>query len=175
MPGLFAMKRESWARLVRVSSLPRYAPSRRIAKGLSLSLSRFSLWTTAGTTSQPPDPGNVRSVHFQPRSLSLLSSVVRRSLPADGTKGDPLRPTSSFPEWSGVEWRGEEDILATLIPYPCTERPSGRPVLPCRPPAENFQVHRAESPSSLTVTGWNLGNVFVPLRVAEGMRNVWRF
>lgn len=129
MPGLFAMKRESWARLVRVSSLPCYAPSRRIAKGLSLS--RFSLWTTAGTTSQPPDSGNVRSVHFQPRSPSL-SSVVRRSLPADGTKGDPLCPTSSFPEWSGVEWRGEgrrihTRILVTLIPCPCTERPSGRP------------------------------------------------
>lgn len=140
MPGLFAMKRESWARLVRVSSLPRYAPSRRIAKGLSLS--RFSLWTTAGTTSQPPDPGNVRSVHFQPRSPSL-SSVVRRSLPADGTKGDPLCPTSSFPKWSGVERRGEKDTHA----YPRHLDPVsvyGTSVWPATN-QENFQVHTGQN------------------------------
>lgn len=141
MPGLFAMKRESWARLVRVSSLPRYAPSRRIAKGLSLS--RFSLWTTAGTTSQPPDPGNVRSVHFQPRSPSL-SSVVRRSLPG-WNKRRPSLPDEFFSgvEWSGVERRGEEDTHA----YPRHLDPVsvyGTSVWPATN-QENFQVHTGQN------------------------------
>lgn len=172
MPGLFAMKRESWARLVRVSSLPRYAPSRRIAKGLSLSLVFLFGPRQEQHRSRPTPETSDLSI-----SNPALSPYSRASCVAHYQRTEQKATLSArrVLSRSGVEWRGEEDILATLIPYPCTERPSARLVLPCRPPAENFQVHRAESPSSLTVTGWNLGNVFVPLRVAEGMRNVWRF
>lgn len=128
MPGLFAMKRESWARLVRVSSLPRYAPSRRIAKGLSLSLvflfgprreqhrSRPTPETSDLSISNPALPPSRTScvAHYQ-RMEQKATLSARRVL---------FR--------SGVEWRGEgrrihTRILVTLIPCPCTERPSGRP------------------------------------------------
>lgn len=173
MPGLFAMKRESWARLVRVSSLPRYAPSRRIAKGLSLSLSFFSL--DHGRNNIAAARPRKRLICPFPTPLSLPTLERRASLITSGrNKRRPSPPDEFFPgvEWSGVERGGGYPRHLDPVSVHGT---SGRPVLPCRPPAENFQVHRAESPSSLTVTGWNLGNVFVPLRVAEGMRNVWRF
>lgn len=85
--GLFAMKRESWAGLVRVSSVARYTPSWRIAKGLErkrrarFSSSRWQQHDGAASRS-----GNVRSVHFQAGPVPSLLSVVRRSLPASNKR-----------------------------------------------------------------------------------------
>lgn len=104
MPGLFAMKRESWARLVRVSSLPRYAPSRRIAKGLSLSLSFFSL--DHGRNNIAAARPRKRPICPFPTPLSLPTLERRASLITSGrNKRRPSPPDEFFP---GVEWSGME-------------------------------------------------------------------
>ena len=103
MPGLFAMKRESWARLVRVSSLPCYAPSRRIAKGLSLSLSFFSL-----------DHGGNNIAATRPRKRPICPFPTPLSLPLERrasliTSGwNKRRPSLPDEFFSEVEWSGEE-------------------------------------------------------------------
>lgn len=143
MPGLFAMKRESWARLVRVSSLPRYAPSRRIAKGLSLSLSFFSL-----------DHGGNNIAATRPRKRPICPFPTPLSLPLERraslitsgwNKRRPSLPDEFFSgvEWSGVERRGEEDTHA----YPRHLDPVsvyGTSVWPATN-QENFQVHTGQN------------------------------
>lgn len=87
---LFAMKRESWARLVRVSSVARYTPSRRIAKRASAEKagSFFSLFR--GQQRRGSRPGSVRSVHFQPvrfhpSRVSCVAHYQRRAKAACST------------------------------------------------------------------------------------------
>lgn len=113
------MKRESWARLVRVSSLPRYAPSRRIAKGLSLSLvflfgprqeqhrSRPTPETSDLSISNPALSPYSRAscvAHYQ-RTEQKATLSARRVLSRSGVEWSGEGRRISSPPWSRVRAR----------------------------------------------------------------------